>query len=66
MFIITDEDLQNVVESELEIAYMAGIPYDVIVKNGYTYLKPITGLNIEELAIGAPSDLLKILKDSTL
>lgn len=66
LFIVSDVDLKEVITSELEIAYMAGIPYDIYTENGLAYIKPITGLNISELSNGAPIDLLYILKNTTL
>lgn len=65
-FIITDDNLSSVIQNELEIANMAGIPFDTITIDGKIYIKPLTGINIDELSIGAPQNILDILKTTTL
>ncbi|MGI6717955.1 MAG: hypothetical protein ACOX4D_02190 [Bacteroidales bacterium] len=65
-FVITDDNLPSVVQNELEIAYMAGIPFDTINNDGQIFIKPLTGININELSIGAPKEIINILENSTL
>lgn len=65
-FIITDDDLLSVIASELQIAYMAGIPYDIINEAGAIYIKPITGINLIEMSKGAPLELINILENTTI
>jgi phage baseplate assembly protein W len=65
-FVITDDDLQSVIQNELSIADMAGIPFDIIESNGVLYLKPLAGINMDELSSTAPENLITILKNSHL
>ena len=48
---------------EINIAFISGIPFTI--ENG-DELKPHTGINIDELAINAPTPLLTILKQFEL
>lgn len=65
-FVITDDNLSSVVQNELEIANMAGIPFDTINNDGQIFIKPLTGINIDELSIGAPKEIINILENSKL
>ena len=64
LFVITDDDLEYVIQNELEIATMAGILYDIVSMDNQMYIKPLTGVNIEELANGVPNELIDTLKRS--
>ena len=66
LFVITDKNLSAVIQSELEIANIAGIPYDIVCVDDKIYIKPLTGLNMEELAKDAPAEIIDILKQSTI
>lgn len=62
-FIVSKQGLDDVISEEIEIAFMAGIPYATVFdSNGENVrLKPIQSINMEEASIGAPQDLLDIL-----
>lgn len=60
-FVISEENIEETVSIEIEIAFMAGIPYVIRQMNGKVYLQPTKGLNMEELEIGAPQDVINIL-----
>ena len=59
--VISEEDLEDTISAEIEIAFMAGIPYARRYMNGKLYLQPTKGLNMEELEIGAPQDVINFL-----
>lgn len=64
-FIVSESGLVEIIEEEIGIAYMAGIPYakvSDINNSDNILLKPIQGINMEEAAIGAPESLIKILE----
>lgn len=61
LFVVSDYDLEETINTEIEIAFMAGIPYVVRIINGESRLQPIKGLNIKELQIGAPQVLINTL-----
>lgn len=61
LFVVSDYDLEDTINAELEIAFMAGIPYVIRIINGKSRLQPIRGLNINELQVGAPQILLNTL-----
>jgi hypothetical protein len=56
--VITKSDFNSIMTVELEIAFAAGIPYELI---GDNLLKPVTGLNVEILNYGAPEDLVNLI-----
>ena len=57
-FVINKSDFNSIMTVELEIAFAAGIPYELI---GDNLLKPVTGLNVEILNYGAPEDLVNLI-----
>lgn len=62
-FVISEHGLREVVEAEIEIAFMAGIPY-IMSFGEYeedVMLRPVNGLNMQEASIGAPEGLIDIL-----
>lgn len=65
-FIISDNDLDSVVQTEIAIAHMAGIPYDTTQQDDDIYLKPHHGINMAEAAIDVPNNLMQILTDFIL
>ena len=58
LFIVTDHSLKETVRSELEIANMAGIPFKIV---NVEEMKPLTGVNLKELVLGAPKDIIDLL-----
>lgn len=60
-FVVSEEDLEETISTEIEIAFMAGIPYVGRYMNGKLYLQPIKGLNLRELEVGAPQDVINFL-----
>lgn len=68
-FIVSENGLVDIIEEEIEIAYMAGIPYAKVFDYNISdeiYLKPIQGINMAEASIGAPESLIEILKNVKL
>lgn len=65
-FVISDRDLGEIVQNELDISSMAGIPFRVEEADGEQFLIPITGVNMKELSQGAPMELINILQNMTL
>ena len=63
LFVISDYDLEETINTEIEIAFMAGIPYILRIINGQSRLQPIMGLNIKELEAGAPQYLINTLNE---
>lgn len=63
LFVVSDYDLEETINTEIEIAFMAGIPYVLRIINGQSRLQPIKGLNIKELQVGAPQILINTLKE---
>ena len=62
LFVVSDYDLEDIINTEIEIAFMAGIPYVLRIVEGHNRLQPTKGLNIKELQVGAPKVLLNTLK----
>ena len=60
-FIVSEDNLKDTISLEIEIAFMAGIPYVVKNMKEKIYLQPMKGLNISELKVGAPEDVVKVL-----
>lgn len=65
LFVVSDYDLEETINTEIEIAFMAGIPYVIRIIKGKTHLQPMKGLNITELQIGAPEVLINTLNRYT-
>lgn len=63
LFVVSNYDLEDTITTEIEIAFMAGIPYVLRIINGQNRLQPIKGLNIKELQVGAPQNLINTLND---
>lgn len=61
-FVVYDNGLEETISNEIEIAFMAGIPYVIHYHSSDCYLRPLKGLNIKELSIGAPQDVIDYLK----
>jgi hypothetical protein len=62
-FVIERDKTYDTMCEEINIAFISGIPFTI--ENG-DELKPHTGINIDELAINAPTPLLTILKQFEL
>ena len=62
-FIVSDKGLAETIEEEIEIAYMAGIPYTHVYSGDELRLKPLQSVNMEEASKGAPEDLIEILEN---
>ena len=60
-FVVSEEDLEETISTEIEIAFMAGIPYIRRYMNEKLYLQPTKGLNLNELEVGAPQDVINFL-----
>ncbi len=60
-FVVSEEDLEETISTEIEIAFMAGIPFIRRYMNGKLYLQPTKGLNLNELEVGAPQDVINFL-----
>lgn len=68
-FIVSENGLIEIIEEEIEIAYMAGIPYAKVFdprNSDEIFLKPIQGINMKEASVGAPESLIKILENVEL
>lgn len=63
LFVVSDFDLEETIYTEIEIAFMAGIPYVLRITNGQSRLQPVKGLNIKELEVGAPQNLINTLNE---
>lgn len=62
MFVISNDSFREVLLSELHIANVTGIPFFACTEEGKMRLFPKLGVSIDELSIGAPSSLIKLLK----
>ena len=60
-FVVSEKDLEETISTEIEIAFMAGIPYVGRYINGKLYLQPTKGLNLKELEEGAPHEVINFL-----
>ena len=60
-FVVSEEDLEETISTEIEIAFMAGIPYVERYMNRKLYLQPTKGLNLNELEVGAPQEVINFL-----
>jgi hypothetical protein len=66
LFLISDQKLSLIFQKEIGICNMAGIPFDFIEKEGSIFMKPLTGINMEELSTNVPLNLLETLKSTKL
>lgn len=57
-FVVNESSFVDVMYSDLNIAFMVGVPFKVL-KNGN--LKPLVGINMLEVNKGAPQNLLDIM-----
>lgn len=57
-FVVSREDFNKVINVEIKIAFVAGIPFEV--ESG-KYLKPVTGLKESVLIVNAPSQVISYL-----
>ena len=57
LFVVNSSDFERVMEIELDICGVCGIPYN----RDKFELTPLTLLDIKELSVGAPGSLIKIL-----
>lgn len=62
LFVVSEGTLEDTINTEIEIAYMAGLPYAIVYKGDEIYLRPIQGVNIDELLIGAPKEVTETIK----
>lgn len=58
LFVIEPANLYNTMCEEINIAFLSGIPFLITQNNE---LKPMTGINIQELNKNAPVELIKVL-----
>lgn len=58
LFIVNQDSFEDIMYSELNIAFMVGTPFEVIENNK---LKPLVGVDMDEVNIGAPSSLINIM-----
>ena len=61
LFVISEENMEETISTEIEIAFMAGIPFIRRFMNGKLYLQPTKGLNLKELESGAPQEVINFL-----
>ena len=66
LFIVSATNHDAVVQEELKIADMAGIPFDILDDNKNILLKPVAGLDVQELTHGAPEFIIQLLSSFTL
>lgn len=59
LFVINKQQFAEVISSELEIAFVTGIPFTE--KNRVLF--PLTKLNMDELSKGAPGEVIALLRD---
>ena len=58
-FIVDDKNFEDIMFEEIKIGFAAGIPFRVI---DDLNVKPLCGLNMQELNLNAPYEILKIIK----
>lgn len=61
-FVIEADNFDEVLKEELHIANVSGIPFKVENIKGDYFYTPKVGLNIDELSIGVPKQLLSLIK----
>ena len=65
LFLISETNISETITEELEIATLAGIPYDIEDEGGLV-LKPVVMLNEDELLIDAPESLVELLRKTRI
>lgn len=60
LFVVSDESFEDVIYSELLIAFMVGIPYKSISNN---IIQPLNGLDLTEISKDIPKNLLLTMKE---
>jgi hypothetical protein len=58
LFIVNQESFDDVMYSELNIAFMVGTPFSIGIDNE---LKPLVGVDMSEVNLGAPADLINVM-----
>lgn len=58
LFIVNQESFDDVMYSELNIAFMVGTPFSIGINNS---LKPLVGVDMSEVNFGAPVDLINVM-----
>ena len=58
LFIVNQESFDDVMYSELNIAFIVGTPFSIGINNE---LKPLVGVDMSEVNLGAPDDLINIM-----
>lgn len=58
LFIVNQESFDDVMYSELNIAFMVGTPFSIGINNE---LNPLVGVDMSEVNLGAPDDLIKVM-----
>lgn len=58
LFIVNQESFEDVMYSELNIAFMVGTPFSIGINNE---LKPLVGVDMSEVNLGAPDDLINVM-----
>lgn len=56
-FIVSTSNLDEVIASELDIANMTGIPFVFENKGTNLFIRPLTGLNVEEMSSATKTDI---------
>ena len=62
-FVISEVNFDNTLHNELHIANVGGVPYKEKFISSDILLYPRIGLNLKELSLGAPKNLIELLKD---
>jgi hypothetical protein len=58
LFIVNQESFEDVMYSELNIAFMVGTPFSIVTNNE---LKPLVGVDMSKVNLGAPDDLINVM-----
>lgn len=58
LFIVNQESFEDVMYSELNIAFMVGTPFSIGINNELT---PLVGVDMSEVNLGAPGDLINVM-----
>ncbi len=58
LFIVNQESFDDVMYSELNIAFMVGTPFSIGIDSE---LKPLVGVDMSEVNLGAPDDLINVM-----
>lgn len=66
LFVVNPNSLEEVIHEEINITNMAGIPFVITGHANNIKLKPITGVNIQELTHGAPLVVTEYLSQISL